>query len=108
MTASTTGGWPRLVAVLSALTPAGEEIVSRRRRRHRALGATPRRCAIRLLSTSTPIPRGSRLRVTLAATSTAQSPANLLYLPGDAGAGSTITVRNVTLTLPALRTPVSR
>jgi alpha-beta hydrolase superfamily lysophospholipase len=100
-------GYKHLVAVLSALTPAGKEIVV-------ADGGTDTSAAtrragkvtIRLQNEVTSIPRGSRLRVTLGARSTVQSIANLVYLIPVAD-GSTATVRNVTLSLPVLRKPVS-
>jgi predicted acyl esterase len=100
-------GYKHLVAVLSALTPAGKEIVV-------ADGGTDtsaatsraRKVTIRLQNEVTSIPRGSRLRVTLGARSTVQSIANLVYLIPVAD-GSTATVRNVTLSLSVLRKPVS-
>ena len=71
------------------------------------LTTQPRQLTIRLLSTATTIPAGSRLELTLASTSTAQNPGNLLYLvPVENGAR--LTVRRVELGLPVLRAPVSR
>jgi fermentation-respiration switch protein FrsA (DUF1100 family) len=106
--ALTTSGWPHLVAVLSARTPAGQEVVvSAGGIKTASLRRAQRTLRIQLLSTSVPVPRGSRLRVTLAARSQAQSPANLLYLQA-APADSTITIRQVSLDLPVLRSPVSR
>jgi pimeloyl-ACP methyl ester carboxylesterase len=108
VTASTASRWPHLVAVLSALPPAGEEIVvSSGGVRTASLGRRSQTLTIRLMSTSTPIPARSRLRVTLAATSLAQDPDNLVYLQ-SAPAGSTLTIRRVSLSVPVLRTPVSR
>jgi predicted acyl esterase len=96
-------GYPHLVAVLSALTPAGKEIVV-------ADGGTVTnrvgRVTIKLQNEITSIPRGSRLRVTLGARSTVQNIGNLVYLIPVVD-GSTATVRGVTLTLPVLRKPVS-
>lgn len=108
VSASSTTSWPRLVAVLSAIAPDGRElVVSAGGRQTAALGRARRTLTLRLIDQSTPIPRGSRLRLTLATSSTAQSPANLLYLdtplPGDARA----TVHSVHMTLPVLRRPVS-
>ena len=59
------GGWSRLVAVLTARTPQGKEILV-------AAGGVPtangaRRLTIRLGSQATFVPRGSRLTLTLAA-----------------------------------------
>lgn len=98
-------GYKHLVAVLSALTPAGKEIVV-------ADGGSDtssatKRVTIRLQNEVTSIPRGSRLRVTLGARSTVQSIANLVYLI-PVPDGSRATVRGVTLRLPVLRRPVSR
>jgi predicted acyl esterase len=101
-------GYKHLVAVLSALTPAGKEIVV-------ADGgvdtstATNRagRVTIRLQNEVTSIPRGSRLRVTLGARSTVQNIGNLVYLI-PVPEGSRATVRGGTLLLPVLRKPVSR
>jgi predicted acyl esterase len=104
--ATATGGWPRLVAVLSARTAGGAETIV-------ADGGVPltsgsRVVTIRLMSTSTPVPRGARLRLVLAEDSTRQSPANLVYLPLGVPAGAKLTVANVKLTVPVLRQPVSR
>ena len=52
------------------------------------------------------IPRGSKLRVTLSWATTAQSPANLLYLTGVPD-GSSLTVDSVSLRLPVLQKPIS-
>jgi ABC-2 type transport system ATP-binding protein len=104
--ATPTGGWPRLVAVLSARTAAGAETIV-------ADGGVPlaagsRVVTIRLMSTSTPVPRGARLRLVLAADSTRQAAANLAYLPLGVPDGAKLTLANVKLTVPTLRTPVSR
>jgi predicted acyl esterase len=104
---STTTGWPHLVGVLSALTPQGEIVISQGGVPTTTLTASGRLVTIRLMSQATTIPRGSRLRLTLAGTSTAQSPANLLYLLGpDSKARLTLTEPKVVL--PVLRRPVSR
>jgi predicted acyl esterase len=75
-------GWPQVVAVLSALTPQHKEIVVSAGGARVHLSAKPKRVAIRLVSQATAIPKGSRLRLTIAATSTAQSSSNLLYFTG--------------------------
>ncbi|MDF2698383.1 MAG: hypothetical protein K0S65_6767 [Labilithrix sp.] len=72
-----------------------------------SLTAKPKNFTIRLISQATRIPAGSRLELTLAGTSTAQNPGNLLYLV-PVPQRARITLRNVTLTIPALRAPVSR
>ena len=101
-----TGGWSRLVAVLSATTPSGSEIVV-------SGGGVPlrngrRKVTIRLADQATFVPRGSRLTLTLASSSLAQSPANLLYLDLPLPTQARATVFSTKLTLPALTTPVSR
>jgi hypothetical protein len=100
------GGWSRLVAVLTARTPAGQEILV-------AAGGVPtangaRRVTIRLSNQATFVPRGSRLTLTLASASTAQSSANLLYLDLPMSASARVRVGTATLKLPGLRTPVTR
>jgi alpha-beta hydrolase superfamily lysophospholipase len=107
VTASGTAAWSHLVAVLAARTPAGRSVVVSEGGVPTRLASRPRTFAIRLLSTATTIPAGSRLELTLAATSTAQSPSNLLYLV-PVSDRARLTVRRVQLTLPVLRTPVSR
>jgi hypothetical protein len=101
-----TGGWSRLVAVLSATTPSGSEIVV-------SGGGVPlrngrRKVTIRLTDQATFVPRGSRLTLTLASSSLAQSPANLLYLDLPLPTQARATVFSTRLTLPVLTAPVSR
>ncbi len=100
------GGWPRVVAVLSARTPAGKEIVV-------AAGGVPttngaRKVTIRLSSQATFVPRGSRLTLTIASASTAQASSNLLYLDLPVPATARLRVGTATLKLPGLRTPVTK
>ena len=52
------------------------------------------------------IAAGSKLRLTLSWTSTAQSPLNLLYVTGVPG-GSSLTVKSASIRLPVLKAPVS-
>jgi len=78
VTASASGGWSRLVAVLTAVTKEGKSIVV-------SSGGVPTQpgkhaYTIRLISQMTYMPAGSRLVVTLGSSSLAQNPANLLYL----------------------------
>jgi predicted acyl esterase len=106
--ASTPTGWSHLVAVLSALTPRGNEIVvSQGGIPTTTLRSTTRNLTIRLLSQATTIPRGSRFRLTLAGVSTAQNPNNLLYLTGPESS-SRISLGEARIVLPVLRRPVSR
>jgi fermentation-respiration switch protein FrsA (DUF1100 family) len=105
---STPTGWSHLVAVLSAITPRGEEIVvSQGGVPTTTLRSVTRVLTIRLMSQATSIPRGSRFRLTLAGVSTAQSPSNLLYLAGPQGS-SRIAVGEAKVVLPVLRRPISR
>ena len=64
--------------------------------------------AIRLLHDATLIPRGSKLTLTLAASSLAQDPGNLLYLDVPMPATARASLGPARLTLPVLRKPVSR
>jgi hypothetical protein len=104
---STPTGWPHLVAVLSALTPQGEIVISEGGVPTRTLTSSSRLVTIRLMSQATTIPRGSRLRLTLAGTSTAQNPANLLYLMSPESKAR-LTLSEPKVVLPVLRRPVSR
>ena len=100
------GGWSRLVAVLTARTPQGKEITI-------ADGGVPTRpgaqkLTIRLVSQATFLPRGSRLTLTLASSSTAQSSSNLLYLDLPMAQSARARVGTAILKLPCLRTPVTK
>ena len=62
---------------------------------------------IRLTSQATTIPRGSRLRLTIAGSSTAQNPASQLYplsVPGTSRAA----IGEAKVVLPVLKRPISR
>jgi len=100
-------GWPHVVAVLSALTPRGKEIVVSEGGMRVSLRPRLRQVVVRMISQATSIPPGSRLRLTIAGTSTAQSPSNLLYLSG-VPRSARLTVGSATLALPVLTRPVSR
>ncbi len=100
------GGWSRLVAVLTARTPAGKEIVV-------SAGGAPtkpgaQKVTIQLINQATFLPRGSRLTLTLASSSTAQSVSNLLYLDLPMAARARARVGTAILKLPGLRTPVTK
>jgi hypothetical protein len=100
------GGWSRLVAVLVARTPQGKEIVV-------SAGGVPtspgsQSARIGLISQATAIPRGSRLQVTLAPSSTAQSPSNLVYLDLPMRPGARARLGSAVLTLPVLRSRITR
>ena len=101
--ASTLGRWPQLVAVLSARRPDGAEVVlGTGGVPTRSLGRRPRTITVRLSSWSAPVPRGSRLRLTLASTSLAQSASTPVYLLAPPNATS-VTVRDVAWRVPVLR-----
>ena len=100
------GGWSRLVAVLTARTPAGKEIVV-------SAGGVPtkpgaQKVTIQLSSQATLVPKGSRLTLTLASSSSAQSNANLLYLDLPMPQSARVRVGTAILKLPGLRTPVTK
>jgi predicted acyl esterase len=100
------GGWSRLVAVLTARTPGGKEIVV-------SAGGVPtkpgaQKVTIELISQATFVPKGSRLTLTLASSSTAQSPANLLYLDLPMAQSARARVGTAILKLPALRTQITK
>lgn len=105
-TISASGGWSRVVAVLTARTPQGKEIVV-------SAGGVPtknglQKVSIRLASQATFVPRGSRLTLTLGSSSLAQSTSNLLYLDLPMAATARVRVGNAVLTLPGLRTQVTK
>jgi pimeloyl-ACP methyl ester carboxylesterase len=104
---SSPNGWPHVVVVLSAQTPQRKEIVISSGGARVRLTRRPKAITVRLISQVTAIPSRSRLRLTIAATSTAQSPGNLLYLTGVPDSAR-LTVSGARLTLPVLAKPVSR
>lgn len=100
------GGWSRLVAVLTAKTPKGGEILV-------SAGGVPtkggaRKATIQLIDQATYIPKGSRLQLTLASSSTAQSPGNLLYLDLPMPSTARARVGTAVLKVPGLRNPVTK
>jgi predicted acyl esterase len=105
---SSTTGYKHLVAVLSAVTPAGTELVISDGGADTQIGKDGKATVtIRLQNEITAVPAGSRLRVTLGARSTVQNIANLVFLI-PVPEGSVANVGRVTLILPVLSTPVSR
>jgi predicted acyl esterase len=104
---ATSTGYKHLVAVLSALTPAGKEIVvCDGAADTQSTGKRAKTVTIKLQNEVTAIPAGSRLRVTLGARSTVQNVGNLVYLIPVAD-GSVAHTGRVKLVLPTLRKPVS-
>ena len=104
-TVSGTKPFEHLVAVLS-YTSGGKETIVSEGGIPLAPRAKPHRVTIRLLDQIVSIPAGARLWLTLAATSTAQNPANALYLLG-VRSGSRVHVGRISVTLPVLRNPIS-
>jgi predicted acyl esterase len=105
VTATASGGWARLVAVLTARTPTGKEIIVS----SGGLPTTPgrRTYTIRMIDQATFVPKGSRFSVTVASSSSAQNPANLLYLDLPMVAGARATLGPMTLSIPVLTRVIS-
>jgi ABC-2 type transport system ATP-binding protein len=100
------GGWSRLVAVLTARTTAGKEILV-------SAGGVPtqpgaQKVTIQLTNQATFVPNGSRLTLTLASSSTAQSTSNILYLDLPMPQSARARVGTAILKLPGLRTQVTK
>jgi predicted acyl esterase len=108
LTARLTGGWSRLVAVLAAEPRQGSEIVVSEGGVNTTGLTGKRKLTIRLIDTATLIPRGARLTLTLASSSVAQNPGNLLYLNLPMPKAAHIALGPATLSLPILRKPISR
>jgi pimeloyl-ACP methyl ester carboxylesterase len=104
-TVSGTKPFQHLVAVLTATGGGTETIVSEGGIPLKPR-AKPRRVSIRLLDQVVAIPAGARLRLTLAATSTAQNSANALYLLGVRD-GSRVRLNKISVTLPVLKQAIS-
>jgi predicted acyl esterase len=108
VTARLSGGWTRLVAVVTAKPPRGRAIVvSEGGFNTSGLNGT-HTLTIRLLDDATLIPRGSKLTLALASSSVAQDPANLLYLDLPMPAGAKVALGPARLVLSVLRRPISR
>jgi pimeloyl-ACP methyl ester carboxylesterase len=105
--ASSATQWPHLVAVLTAVKPNGSETVLSDGGAATSFGRSTRTVTFKLISDANLIPRGSKLRLYLGATSTVQNIANLLYLKFVPD-GSQLTIRKVALTLPVLPKTISR
>jgi predicted acyl esterase len=108
VTVRLSGGWSRLVAVLTAKPPNGSETVVSEGGVNTAGLRGKHVLTIRMIDDATLIRRGSRLRLTLASNSLAQDPGNLLYLNLPMPASARITIGAANLTLPVLRRPVSQ
>jgi esterase/lipase len=108
VTARLSGGWSRLVAVLTAKPPRGKTIVVSEGGINTAKFTGRHALTIRLLNDATLIPRGSKLTLTLASNSLAQDPGNLLYLDLPMPPNALVRLGAARLVLPVLRKPVSR
>jgi predicted acyl esterase len=105
--ASSRTGYSHLVVAVTAVRPNGSQLLlSDGGAATRTLGRKARTVTIRLPDEITSISRGSRLRVTIGATSTVQSPSNPVYLIPVAP-GSKATIGRVAFSLPVLRKPAS-
>ena len=104
--ANANAGWTRIVAVLSARTPAGKDIVVA----GGGIPATPgaKSYRIYLSSQATFLPAGSKLTLTVGTSSLAQNPGNLLYLDLPLGPTPKLTVGTAAVSIPALAKPISR
>ena len=106
VSADASAGWTRIVAVLTAKTPQGKEIVV-------AGGGVPttpgaKSYRIYLSNQATFIPAGSTLTLTVGSSSLAQNPGNLLYLDLPLGLSPKVTVGAIGLSLPTLAKPISQ
>jgi pimeloyl-ACP methyl ester carboxylesterase len=100
--ALSTNGWDHVVAVLSS----GSTVISEGGTTTSFTGSH-KTYRIRLLNEAVHVRKGANLTLTLAAVSTAQSPANLLYAR-DVTPGMTLAVDRIALSLSVLKQPVSR
>ena len=102
------GGWSHIVAVLTAKPRRGKTIVVSEGGINTTGMSGRHTLTIRMIDDATLIPRGSTLTLTLASSSLAQDPGNLLYLDLPMPSAAKISVGPVQLTVPVLRKPVSR
>ena len=108
VTAKLAGGWSRVVAVLTAKAPHGKTIVVSEGGVNTTGVRGRHKLTIRLLDAAPLIPRNAKLTLTLASSSLAQNPGNLLYLDLLMPAKAKVSLGPARLTLPILRKPVSR
>jgi len=108
VTVQLSGGWSRLVAVLTAQPRRGAEIVISEGGVNTTGLSGKRQLTIGLIDVATLIPRGSRFRLYLASNSLAQDPDNLLYLNLPMPAKARVKIGPARVVIPILRSPVSR
>jgi hypothetical protein len=106
VTASTRTRAPQLVGVLEAIAAGGASTVVSEGGTKLPAASKAWTLSFPLISDATLIRRGSKLRLTLSWTSTAQASSNLLYLTG-VPEGSSLTVKKVSVTLHVLKRPIS-
>jgi dienelactone hydrolase len=102
------GGWSRVVAVVTAKPRRGKTIVVSEGGFNTSGLRGPCTLTIRMIDDATLIPRGATLTLTLASSSLAQDPSNLLFLDLPMPPAATISVGPAQLILPVLRKPISR
>ena len=108
VTAQLSGGWSRVVAVLTAKPQRGAELVISEGGVNTTGLTGKHQLMIGLIDVATLIPRGSRLQLYLASSSLAQSSGNLLYLNLPMPPSARVRLGPARVVLPILRSPVSR
>jgi pimeloyl-ACP methyl ester carboxylesterase len=108
VTARLRGGWSRLVAVLTAKPPRKPVVVISEGGINTSGLSGTRELTINMIDVATLIPRGSRLQLTLASSSLAQSPSNLLYLNLPMPAAARVSLGPARIVVPILKKPISR
>ncbi|HEY6835828.1 MAG TPA: CocE/NonD family hydrolase [Gaiellaceae bacterium] len=106
--AKLSGGWARVVAVLTAKPRRGKSIVVSEGGINTAALRGTHTLTIDMIDDATVIPRGATLTLTLASSSLAQDPNNLLYLDPTMPRGAKVSLGPARLTIPVLRRPISR
>jgi len=108
VTAKLSGGWSRVVAVLTAKAPHKKTIVVSEGGVNTSSLRGKHKLTISLINDATLIPRRAKLTLILASSSMAQNPENLLYLDLPMPAKAKVSLGPARLTLPVLKKPVSR
>ena len=96
----------QLVAVVEAIGPKGDATIVSEGGTALATGRKAWNVSFPVIYDTALIARGSKLRVTLSWTTTAQNGANLLYLTGVPD-GSSLTIKTLRVSLPVLKNPIS-
>jgi predicted acyl esterase len=108
VSARLSGGWSRIVAVLTAQPRKGGEVIVSEGGLNTTGLTAKSKLTITLINTATVIRKGALLRLTLASSSVAQNPGNLLYLNLPMPTRARLELGDASLSLPILRKPVSR